>query len=354
MLVVVRRVAALLGLALLCATLTSCTNADRVTIVNDTNHWLSFRWGPTELGSLDPHRSAEISLDYSFKCWDGAVRAVSADSAVAVLLDPDRFCPDSRVVVHEADLAPATATMTIVNTTGAPADLSFLTGTQVSAAPDEEVRVALEVPAGQCLPIPSHPRPGERPGGAPSFWGTDVCDGDVEPLALVGPPAVTLDNRTGVDLSVVDGVAVLGAVPAGTRVEVVLPEEDCLLDRVRMVSADRRRVVSLAEVCPAGLVVVDHLDPTAAALVTNDTDETKAITLAGPALTATQITLEPGRSRQVLLDSPAGTCVDVTATTETSGLNEWAWSGYLCDRATLTARTDAQQAGGGATWRTSW
>jgi hypothetical protein len=244
----------------------------------------------------------------------------------------------------------------VVNTTDAEVDLSFITGADLTAAPGEEVEVALEVPTGECVYLPRSRFESSRFSEIPRFWGSDLCDDEVKPLSLTGPATAVIDNRSNRDLAILDGTRAVGTVAARTRATVDLSSTECVVDRFRVLDASRAWTATLPEeVCPTDVLVVDALERTASATLTNATDLVVGLTFTGEMLTTTNVTLEPHASRRIALESPAGTCVLVEGEPDRDLPRLAMWGGYLCDGATLTARIDILPGGADdLVWKASW
>lgn len=337
------------GLVVLSASLVACTpRADHVYVDNRTGHTVTLWAGPIEIGTAGPDGTTELDPPDGGCTWD-PLRAVTGSGELAAVL-PGPACGDRRLVLDEDDLAPATARATVVNDTGSEVDLSFLTGEQIVAAPGERVEVRLQLPAGACLVPPADVD--DQDTAVPEFWGGDLCDGEVRTLLEPTDPTLTVDNRTGRDLTVVAATDVLGVVKAHSRAAVPLPSAACLTGQVRVLDSTRTQIAALPEtVCPLESHTVEDLVRAARATVTNSTPWAIHVTLAGPALPDWPIVLLPGETRQVSLESAPGTCVLVEGA---PGPDAWLgddWTGYLCDNAALTAIPGTQ---GRFSWETSW
>lgn len=357
MTIVSRRTAALVALALAVGALAACTpTPESFRLANRTGHALSVRWGPDVLGTVGARATSEIDLPWSVTCIAEPVRVVTEDGELAAVVDEGPICPESRIELNEENLAPATATALVVNSTDAAADLSFITGADLTAAPGEEVEVALEVPAGACVFLPTSRSESWRFPEIPPFWGSALCDGEVKPLSLTGPATAVIDNRTNRDLTILDGAGAVGAVAAQTRATVGLSSAECVVDQLRVLDASRTWTAALPkQVCPTDVLVVDALERTASATLTNATELVVGLTFTGEMLTTTDVTLEPHTSRRITLESPAGTCVLVDGEPDRDLPRLAMWSGYLCDGATLTARIDVLPGGADdLVWTASW
>jgi hypothetical protein len=337
-----RRTAALVTLALAVGTLAACTpTPENFWLTNRTGHALSVRWGPDDLGTVEAGATSKIDIPWSVTCIDEPVRVVTEDGELAAVVDEGPICPESGIELNEENLAPATATAMVVNTTDADVDLSFVTGADLTAAPGEEVEVALEVPAGECVYLPASRYESWRFAEIPRFWGSALCDGQVKPLSLTGPATAVFDNRTSRDLTIFDGTRAVGTVAAQTRSTVDLSSTECVVDRLRVLDAGHAWTATLPkQVCPTDVLVVDALGRTASATLTNATDLVVGLTFTGAMLTTTDVRLEPHESRRMTLESPVGTYVLVDGEPDRDLPRFALWSGYLCDGATLTARID--------------
>ncbi len=351
-----RRTAVLATLALAGGAITACTPVPYTfRLTNRTDQALSVRWGPGQLGAVDARATSKITIPSQLTCIEEPVRVVTADGELAAVLDDGPICPDGHIELTQERLAPATATATVVNTTGTDVDLSFITGAHLTAAPGAQVDVPLQVPAGECVYLPTNQYEFSRFAEIPPFWGGDLCDGEVKPLSLTEPATAVVDNRTARDLTVLDGTTVLGTVAARARATVPLTSTECVAGRLRVLDAARTRTTTLpATVCPTDVLVVNTLARAATVTLTNASDVAVGLTFTGEMLSTTGVTLEPHESRRLSLQSPPGTCVLADGRQGPDAPPYATWNGYLCDGARLTAQVDTRPDHPELSWEASW